>query len=206
MLKPKINITVPKLNKPGGVASFYNAILPRMDDKSYEINILEIGSTTRFPNFLKYVIDQFRFNKTLTTSTKLVHINPSLGFKSFVRDGLFITLAKRKGIPVLVFFHGWNQNFEQRIKKSLLWFFKMSFARADSFIVLASTFETFLRDLGIQAPIYIETTAIDENLVTAFDIDKKSKHYLQPKHFLFFFYLAWNVRKGLSKQSMLLNH
>lgn len=196
MLKPKINITVPKLNKPGGVASFYNAVLPRMDDKSYEINILEIGSTTRFPNFLKYVIDQFRFNKTLTTSTELVHINPSLGFKSFVRDGLFIMLAKRKGIPVLVFFHGWNQNFEQRIKKSLLWFFKISFARADAFIVLASAFETFLRDLGIQAPIHIETTAIDENLVTTFDIDKKIQGLSSAKIFSILFLSRLEREKG----------
>jgi len=196
MLKRKINITVPKLNKPGGVASFYNAVLPHMDDKSYEINILEIGSTTRFPNFLKYVIDQFRFNKTLTTSTELVHINPSLGFKSFIRDGLFIMLAKRKGIPVLVFFHGWNQNFEQRIKKSLFWFFKMSFARADAFIVLASTFETFLRDSEIQAPIYIETTAIDENLINAFNIDNKIQALSSAKTFPILFLSRLEREKG----------
>ena len=124
MLKPKINITVPKLNKPGGVASFYNAILPRMDDKPYEINILEIGSTTRFPNFLKYIIDQFRFSKTLTTSTELVHINPSLGFKSFVRDGLFIMLANEKGFQYSCFFMAGIKISNSILKKAYSGFLK----------------------------------------------------------------------------------
>ena len=173
MLKNSIIITVPKLDKPGGVASFYNAVLPQISKALYKINVLEIGSTSNTPKFLQYVTDQYSFNKRLTASTQLVHINPSLGFKSFIRDGLFVILAKRKKIPVVVFFHGWNKSFERYLTKYLHWFFKLSFSRADAFIVLASEFKNFLRKIGIKTPIYIETTAIDETLVRDFDIANK---------------------------------
>ena len=72
----------------------------------------------------------------------------------------------------------------------------MSFARADAFIVLASTFQTFLRDLGIQAPIHIETTAIDENLVTAFDFDKKIQALSSAKTFSILFLSRLEREKG----------
>ena len=167
-----INLTVPKLDKPGGVASFYNAVLPHLN-LQFPINIIEIGSNRSGLGFINLFTDQFKLFKSINHSTKLIHINPSLGFKSFIRDGLFILQARLKKIPVIVFFHGWNKNFEHYVRLFLKSFFNVSYAHADSFIVLASEFETILRGWGIMQPIYLETTAIDETLSKTFNIDNK---------------------------------
>jgi glycosyltransferase involved in cell wall biosynthesis len=171
--KFNIVISVPDLDKQGGVSSFYNAVLPYIDKDKFDITVLEIGSTNNHQKLLTPIVDQFTFKNAVSAPPALVHINPSLGLKSFIRDGFFTLLAKRKGVPVIIFFHGWNKQFEQTLKKYFRWFFNLSFARADTFIVLATEFKIFLQELGVQVPIYVETTAINESLVKNFNIDDK---------------------------------
>lgn len=168
-----IVLTIPDLRKPGGVASFYNAVLPFLENNN-NIKVLQIGSTNnKRSSIRKYFADVIGFYQSLSDAVSLVHVNPSLGFKSFLRDGLFVILSKYKQKPVIVFFHGWNKQFEHYTSKYLRFLFHLSFGRANAFIVLASEFETSLRNLDIHAPIYIETTAINENLIQDFDIEKK---------------------------------
>ena len=110
----KILITLPAFQDPGGVATFYNSILPHLQNEEYDFITLEIGSTKGHGNKLYPLSDQLRFRRSLISHRpNLVHINPSLDLKSFLRDGLLVYPAKLKRLPVLVFFHGWGKNFEQ---------------------------------------------------------------------------------------------
>ena len=120
------------------------------------------------------LIDQIRFRYTVNKMhPALIHLNPSLGFKSFIRDGLFALQAKQLGYPLLIFWHGWAKDFETVVEKNLLGFFTRTFAKADSFIVLASEFEQKLREWGVTVPIHRGTTNVDESLLAGVDVQAK---------------------------------
>jgi len=169
-----ILITLPSLEDPGGVAGYYNAILPHLPDKKLTVSTLEIGSTKGGGQRLYLLTDQLRFHyATKKHRPHLVHVNPSLDIKSFIRDGLFIFQAKRKKLPVIVFFRGWQKNFERVVQSRLRFFFNCTYARADSFIVLANEFKTTLQRWGITQPIHLGTTTVDESLLKNFSFSNK---------------------------------
>ncbi|MFC1818667.1 glycosyltransferase family 4 protein [Thermodesulfobacteriota bacterium] len=168
----RILLTVPYLRDQGGVASFYNGVLPHFPKKG--VILLEIGSTRNFGGLLHPFIDQVRFRHMVKKEQPaLIHLNPSLGLKSFIRDGLFAWQAKQLGYPLLVFWHGWDKNFEVEVEKKFMWFFCQTFGRADCFIVLSSEFECKLRAWGITVPVFLETTNVDDSLLKGFDVQKK---------------------------------
>lgn len=169
---PKLLLVRSSSSNKGGVASFYKNILPYFPKK--QLYDLEIGGTDCHRPKLYPLIDQFRFFKAIKQQKpELIHINPSLGFKSFIRDGLFVWQAKQAGYPVLVFWHGWDKEFESVLERRFMWFFKRSFGRADGFIVLASEFERKLREWGVTVPVFRGSTTVDAALVTNTDVMAK---------------------------------
>jgi glycosyltransferase involved in cell wall biosynthesis len=186
----KILITLPSLKEdPGGVARYYNSVLPYLyKSKNFRVEIFEIGSTHGKNVFFHPIIDQIKFIRKISLlKPDIVHINPSLNFKSFIRDALFIFWAKRKRIKVVVFFHGWEKKFAKKINGIVKSFFKLTYKKADAFIVLASEFKSKLMSLKINKPIHILTTAVDELLIDNFSIEKKIKKIETSKtiHLLF---------------------
>jgi glycosyltransferase involved in cell wall biosynthesis len=174
-------ITFPPLNTIGGVAVYYTSILPILAERQeIRVSYLEIGTShlhgvlKNVYKYVRFVIDQIMFQKSLSRNTvDLVHLNASLNFKSFIREGIFIYFAKKRRLPVLVFFHGWEVPFESQVEDRFWWFFKETYMKADGFIVLHSSFEEKLRSWGITVPIYRSTTTIDEGLLSDFSITKK---------------------------------
>ena len=193
----KIVITAPALSDQGGVASYINGVHSFLS--SNEVSFLEIGSTTSgLGRKLHPMIDQLRFRQFLRRcEPKILHINPSLNFKSFVRDGLFLWQAKRKGKRCIVFWHGWNKQFEKILEKKMMWFFNATFRHSDAFIVLASEFKQKLRQWGITVPIYIETTNVNESLLYGFDIQKKRNSYSKLSQFKILFLARLETAKGV---------
>jgi glycosyltransferase involved in cell wall biosynthesis len=171
-MKKKILITVPKLSTPGGVSAFWNALLPELlVFEELQIETLEIGGHGK--NILGPLIDQRSFNTILGQGTDLVFLNPSLGFRSFFRDGLFARQLAKKGIAFVVFFHGWDLDFEGKVTKKYVSFFQRSFGKADTLFVLSKKFAEKLREWGYKGTIVVETTAVDVKLLKNFDIDQK---------------------------------
>ncbi len=93
----------------------------------------------------------------------IVHLNPSLGSRALLRDGLLLLIAKALGRKVLIFNHGWNPGYEKVVRERYLWLFRKVFFRADAFIVLANAFRDRLTEMGYRGPIYVETTAVDDS-------------------------------------------
>ncbi len=186
-----------RFNK-GGVASFYNGVLPHFP--AGRVTPLEIGGSRKTGGKLHPVTDQFRFRSALKNKQpSLVHLNPSLNFKSFIRDGLFAWQAKQMGLPLLVFWHGWNKDFEITAEQKYLGFFHRTFGRADAHIVLASEFERKLRQWGVQAPVYRETTNVDESLLSKFTILDKwpEQEVLERKNTRILFLARLERAKGI---------
>ncbi len=170
--RKKVVFTVPWLQDQGGVASYYNGIMPFLPRQDFFA--LEIGGSKSVGGFFHPAVDQLRFRRTLKKwNPELVHLNPSLGFKSFFRDGVFAWQTKQLGYPLIVFWHGWNKDFENIVRNKYLSFFKSTFGLADGFIILASEFEEVLRDWGITAPIFRQTTCVDESLCYGIDLGQK---------------------------------
>jgi glycosyltransferase involved in cell wall biosynthesis len=164
----KVLITVPRLDLSGGVANYYVALRPHLED---EIRYIEIGATsgeiTLTASVRRLLTDFWYFHRELRThSYQLVHINPSLGINSVIRDGLLVLIAKLHGRKVLIFFRGWDPLCEQRIRRNYAGIFRNVFGRADAFIVLAKEFKQKLYEMGMRVPVFVETTVVDDRLIS----------------------------------------
>ncbi len=162
----RVLVNVPRLNMPGGVANYYQAIKPHL---SAHADYFEIGAEAHegglWTRIRRLIGDFLSFRRLVASGQyQLVHLNPSLLPASTLRDGLFLLIAKAYGIPVLVFFRGWDPDFALRIRRYFPGPFRIVFRRADSLIVLAEEFKQQLGDLGIHSPIYIETTVVEDSV------------------------------------------
>jgi glycosyltransferase involved in cell wall biosynthesis len=171
----RILITGPSLDDLGGVSGYYNAVLPHMRlNADFDIHYFEVGSTGKAGGALHPLFDQIRFRRILNRlRPDIVHCNPSLVFKSYLRDGVFVRHAKMLGYPTIVFFRGWDKRFEERVEGSLLWFFNSTYRQADAFIVLASAFRNKLASWGVTAPIATGTTTVSMDLLRDFSFAEK---------------------------------
>lgn len=165
----RVLITVPCLALPGGVANYYRTLRPHLDaSKTY----FEIGARPGqaggvaggWRGIGRLLADYWRFHRELRRHpVDIVHINPSLGTRSVVRDGLFLLIAKAHRRPVLVFFRGWDPACEAAIRARYARLFQFVYGRADAFIVLAEEFRHSLRAFGLRAPVTVDTTVVTDS-------------------------------------------
>ncbi len=198
-------IMFPPLKAIGGVAGYYSSILPILAGRQdIRLSYVETG-TCHLEGALKYVyryirffIDQIMFQKRISRDTvDLVHLNVSLNFNSFIREGIFIYLAKKKHLPVLVFFRGWELPFERQVEGRFQWFFKKTYMKADGFVVLSKSFEEKLRSWGITVPIYHGTVTVDEWLLSDFSIEEKVALLRSSTHTKILFLSRLEKEKGI---------
>ncbi len=188
--KNKILLLVPDLKLPGGVAGYYNTL--KLDTTSnisyFFVNTFESQSLLR--TLFRLLSNYCRFAyKIIVGQYKIIHINPSLTYKSFYRDSLFIFISRILNRRTLVFFRGWLEDFENKIKESKIKkiIFKYSYAKADKFIVLSGLFKNKLIELGVspEKEFFIETTVADTSYLNEFSLEKKILSYSDEIHFLF---------------------
>ena len=169
----RVLLTCPPLPAISGVSAYYRAVEHHIAAAGVEITPIEIGSLG--PHSFHPIRDQLSFMHVLrNTDVDLVHINPSLAMRSFLRDGLFARAAGRRDLPVLSHFHGWEHGLARRMRRGpLLRFFRSTYARTDSFIVLANEFRDKLMDWGVDGPVSVGTTAVADGLLDGFDIGER---------------------------------
>jgi glycosyltransferase involved in cell wall biosynthesis len=158
---PKVLVIGPDLSLPGGVANIYRSIgYDSVEDVEYFEATTGKGSFKPF--FVPLMI--FRFICKVW-NFQIVHVNPSLDFKSIVRDGFLIFISKLAKRKVVVFFHGWQDTFEQKIQSQPVYkgLFSHIFNKVDIFCLLGSAFLTKLKSLGVSAKniVYLPTVADD---------------------------------------------
>jgi len=181
----KLLISLPKLSAQGGVSSYWNAILPLLNQE-ISLKTLEVGGHGLNPFGL--LLDQWRFQRALSnTPPNVAIINPSLGLNSFFRDGLFAQKLNKAKIPFIVFFHGWHHEFEQKVSKKYHRFFRNSFGHASTILVLSHEAKRTLQTWGYQGNIVVETTTLEASLIEHFSFEKKisTLHQHRPLRILF---------------------
>ncbi|MCX2980995.1 glycosyltransferase [Halieaceae bacterium IMCC14734] len=135
---------------------------------------MEIGGTHSSLGLLHPLMDQIRFFGALRRfKPDIVHVNPSLGLKSVLRDGMFISQAVFFGSPIVVFFHGWDKSFEAILEKRWLFLFRRVYFKASTLVVLASSFQSKLLQWDVKGPVRLATTTVSSDLVYGFSIEDK---------------------------------
>lgn len=170
--KIKILIVTPKLSTLGGVSVYWNSILPIL--RSYDdikITMMEIGGHGK--NIIGPILDQWNFYQKANTPINLAFLNPSLGSKSFFRDALFAKQLVKKEVPFVVFFHGWNLDFEKKVENIYITFFLNTFGQAKKIFVLSKDFKNKILEWGYKGEVIIETTNVDAALLKDFSIEEK---------------------------------
>lgn len=160
-------ITVPDLSNPGGVSALYNILKL---DQFINIEYFNVqgkkgqGLISRlfglWMSYLKFFFKCFSFD--------IIHINPSFDKKSFYRDGVYILISRIVRKKILVYWHGWNMEFQDTLQSGTFsyFFFKLTYKRAQSHIVLGSVFKNRLINLKISAKdIIIESNAADDSFL-----------------------------------------
>lgn len=171
-----ILILTPAFHKAGGISSYFNVLKDKFRYKvDYFIRGPRNGSECIFRSILRIINDYIRYIQILK-KYKIIHINSSLGKHSTPRDALFLAIAVIFRKKIILFFRGWNKKYEQKIENHFLEIFKAIFFKSDVIVVLASEFRDILNKWGYNKKIYLETTVVDDYLLTNIDptvINKK---------------------------------
>lgn len=161
----KVLINVPDLDRVGGVAQIYK-VLQLEDDANIDYFIIHNKNEKSKIDKLKRLFTKYIDFFQTCRNYDLIHFNPSFLKKAFLRDSLFVILAKMRGKKVLVYWHGWEQDFEDVVKKSRFYsfLFRKSFGKADAFIILGEIFRHKLIALGVDphTHFFVETTIADD--------------------------------------------
>lgn len=169
---PKILIVHPDFKRLGGIEAYLLKLFPCLSVAHESFPIAqrpgEAGPLARLARILN---DYRKFWITLSDqSIEIVHLNPSLERKSFYREGLFHFIAKLRRKKTLVFFHGWDTGFQEKIDAGRGRLFRRFFGRADAFIVLAGSFADKLRQWGVTRAIHTETIVIEDSAIASLDM------------------------------------
>ena len=186
----KVLILVPDLHLPGGVSNYYNTL--KLNSESY-IHYFPVNKGKPktslaiiwrlFRNYCRF------FFLIIRNRYDLIHLNPSLDQNSFYRDAFFIIISRVLNKKTLVFFRGWKDHFEEKIKKEKIksFLFRISYAKANKYIVLGHVFKVKLIGMGVpsETEFFIETTVADSSYLSELDLVSKYKSFKREKTFLF---------------------
>ncbi|OGC94634.1 MAG: hypothetical protein A2W25_09420 [candidate division Zixibacteria bacterium RBG_16_53_22] len=161
----RVLLNTVRLDIRGGVANFYSVVRPFLGEGVEYFTVGARGEKGILGVIFRMVKDYFDFFlKIRNGNYDLVHLNPSLGSKAIIRDGIFLLIARAMRVRVIVFVPGWNNRFERVLRQYFLGLFQMTYMKADAFIVLSSEFKDKLIDMGYRNLVFTETTAIDDGI------------------------------------------
>jgi glycosyltransferase involved in cell wall biosynthesis len=196
----KILIHAPNLSTPGGKQTYFTSLL---DNFESDIEFFFYGAQgereSRLRVFKRLFKDYWKFYHLLQKNDySLVHLNPSLNVKSFFRDSIFAAICSLTNTKMTVFWHGWQWTFEKKTVRKMLFWFRMTYGKANSMIILAKEFSDQLKIYGYKKPIYQVTTVADPIF---FELESKFKNTpidnLKKKTLVFLFLSRIEIVKGI---------
>ncbi len=176
-LIPRLLVLTPHLSYPGGVTNYFETVkLDNLPNCSYFFvnfpanskKILKVLALA-----LKYIEFFFKVGKY-----DMVHLNVSLNFNSYYRDLGYILISRLFSKKTLVFFHGWEESFEQKIMGNRFdrFLFGASYDKVDTFVLLSTRFEKKLKNMLARPEeknYFLITTFGDDTYLNEFNISEK---------------------------------
>ena len=184
----RILVLTPHLVQKGGVSNYFNTLSL---DKYPGIKYYFVNNELANKLWKKILFLSFNYTKFIFTVLRydLVHINPSLNFKSYFRDMVFVVISRLFFKKIIVFFRGWDEKFESQIIKSKfqLFLFRATYGSVNGYIVLGDCFKTKIINLGVNSNkiFYKETTVADSAGLSEFSFRKKFESFDKEIKFLF---------------------
>ncbi len=163
----KVLILTPNLSNPGGVSALYNILKLDENDNIKYFDVQGKKSKNIILKVVRTFSMYFRFTRNCFFN-QIIHINPTFDKRSFYRDGFFLVIARIFQKKTIVYWHGWNPDFQKTIKNGKLYFafFNTTFKKAHMHIVLGSVFKTELIKMGISTEmIKIESNTADDTFL-----------------------------------------
>ncbi len=150
----------------GGVTQYFKSLRRHW---KHDVEYFTVGSREENEGAGKIALRMLRDTRSFVREIRrggfdLVHLNPSLGPRAALRDAILLLAAKAMGKRVLVFVHGWEEGFENRLLRSR-GLAGVVLSRADGIVVLGSKFVPRLRGLGYRKKIFVQAAPIDEELL-----------------------------------------
>ena len=197
---PKILVLIPNLSFTGGVGNYYKTLGLDADKAItyFTINKGKPQSVLRtslrlFKNYSKFIF------KLIKDRYRVVIVNPSLDSRSFHRDLVFIIITHLLNRKTVVFFRGWSEPYEEKIKKSKFksFLFRISYAKAAKYLVLGNIFKKKLIAMGVppETEFFMETTVADSSYLKQLDL--KNKYLTYEKEIKFLFLARMVKEKGI---------
>ena len=182
----KVLLLTPRLKLGGGVAQYCKALI-RYAKVDYIVQ--ERGNTGHLHRLTRYFTTVFDylgfFFKMLIHKPILVHQNTSLGPGGVKRDAGFLKIANLFNVPVFLFMHGWNPEYEARVDADKNHIFRKLFLTVDQMAVLNSGVTEKIRSWGYTGPIEQLTTTVEDEFIVASE-DLRSRDEADTRvHFLF---------------------
>jgi len=167
-----VTILYPDPRTPGGVVAVIDAMRRSMNADvrtTHFVTGRRVTDRSRFRVALNPLLDAFRLARHLLhVRPDVVHINPSLNYKSLFRDGLFLLvmrwLRKRE---VFMLFHGWDDKLAVTIAANPLWraLFRFVYGWPRITVVLARRFRDRLLAMGFTPDqIKVDSTMFDRSI------------------------------------------
>jgi glycosyltransferase involved in cell wall biosynthesis len=194
----KILVFVPYFFKQGGIALFFKSLMPHFDGNYSYFFRGNKSSTYDKLAFYYYFLDYISFFRELITKKNDFFIlNTSLAKSGCYRDAVFILLLKLFKKKFIVFFHGWDKNYEKKIdaQKQPKPFPINQFKKAQGIVVLATDFKTKLRDWGFHQPVFLGRTVVEESLLKGYTNDVE--RFTNTQCFTFLFLARVEKTKGV---------
>lgn len=166
----RILINTPFLNLQGGVANHYIGLKAYWTEQ-VKYNVVGKRGSKRGKGiyWLPWDILKFTF-RLFTFKPDVVMVNPSLGKSALKRDFLFLHIAHFLGYKTAVFIHGFDLEYAKQVNRQWV---AHNLNRTKLIFVLAQRFKNELTDWGINAPIVLTTTKVDDRLIENFDINSR---------------------------------
>ena len=162
----KILIVVPAATAKGGISNYYQVMRKYFNNQIVYVTrgsrnyphqkFVLIELMRLIKDYLYFVIRLFDFR------IKLVQTSTALGEKSVKRDGLYILLSKLFNKKVIVFYRGWDINYENKINNFFI--FRKIFLKTSASIVLSRYQYEWLQGRKVQK-IYKGTTSVDDVMI-----------------------------------------
>jgi len=171
MENKKVLILIPSLNNSGGVANYYSIMQHKFpfEHQFFIVGNREpsTGTSLRSSNpAFRLISDYTKFIKSLWHENfDLVLINPSLNINGILRDYVFYIIAKLYKKKIIIFFRGWDDECAKTIFYGKLRVLFKPLLKSNGFIVLATSFKSFLTPLVKNSPVFLETTVFDESIL-----------------------------------------
>lgn len=196
MIGIRVLINTRDINYKGGVVNFYRILnLHALNNVDYYY--ISYSNHNFFQKLFYLPISYFKFYFKIK-KYNIVHLNPSLTKVAIWRDLLFLFLAKLRKKKVIVFFHGWDNALEDKIKKRRhLQKLFLYYNKADAFFVSGTIFKKKLISMGVNKikNFYLETMIADNRYINDFSVEAKIKDFYNKNTPIIFLFMS-RITKG----------